>query len=281
MRHIGFHFSAAGGPEKALERAGDLNVDTVQIFLKNNNRWQGPPVKEQQIADFKYLREKQGPYRLFAHAGYLINPAGDGEVLEKSRRSLGDELHRASLLEIPYLVLHPGSHRDLGRTEGIKRIIETLDGTFEADSGDTVILLETTAGQGTSIGHRFEDLEEIMAASRFPQRLAVCLDTCHIFAAGYDLVDPEGYEKTIEQFSRFIGLEKLKLIHLNDSKRQKESRVDRHEHIGEGLIGDKGFKNLLNDRRLEDVPLVLETPKPDANSDQRNLERVLSLIDRK
>lgn len=281
MRHIGFHFSAAGGPEKALERAGDLNVDTVQIFLKNNNRWQGPPIKEQQIADFKHLRKKQGPYQLFAHAGYLINPAGDGEVLEKSRRALIDELYRASLLEIPCLVLHPGSHRDLGRPEGMKRIIETLDGAFEADPGETIILLETTAGQGTSIGHRFEDLEEIMAASRFPQRLAVCLDTCHIFAAGYDLVDPEKYEKTIEQFSRVIGLEKLKLIHLNDSKREQESRVDRHEHIGEGLIGDKGFENLLNDRRLEDIPLVLETPKPDADSDRRNLERVLSLIDRK
>ncbi len=281
MRHIGFHFSAAGGPDKALERAGDLKVDTVQIFLKNNNRWQGPPIKEQQIADFKHLREKQGPYRLFAHAGYLINPAGDGEVLEKSRRALADELNRASLLEIPFLVLHPGSHRDLGRPEGMKRIIQTLDMTFEADSGKTIILLETTAGQGTSIGHRFEDLAEIMTASRFPRRLAVCLDTCHIYAAGYDLVNPEGYEKTIEQFSRVIGLEKLKLIHLNDSKRERESRVDRHEHIGEGLIGDKGFENLLNDPRLEDIPLVLETPKADADSDQRNLERVLSLIHRK
>lgn len=225
------------------------------------------------------LNKKYGPYSLFAHTGYLINPAGDGEVLEKSRRALTDELKRADFLKIPFLVLHPGSHRDLGRREGLRRIIETLDITLGEDSGETEILLETTAGQGTSIGHRFEDLAEIINGSGQSRRLAVCLDTAHIFAAGYDLVDPEGYEKTISDFSSILGLERLKLIHLNDSRKECGSRVDRHEHIGDGLIGTTGLKNLLNDPRLTDIPLILETPKSDPESDERNLRKVLNLID--
>ena len=281
MRHIGFHLSAAGGPDRALERARELGIDTVQIFLKNNNRWEGPAITEKQAENFMRLRNKEGFSHLFAHAGYLINPAGDGEVLTKSRRALADELYRASQLKVPHLVIHPGSHRDLGRDEGMRRIIETLDTALQQDPGDTVILLETTAGQGTSIGHRFEDLAEIIEGSRQTERLAVCLDTCHIFAAGYGLVEPQEYEETISRFNRILGLDLLKLIHLNDSKKEQGSRVDRHEHIGEGLIGDRGFANLLNDPRLEEIPLVLETPKPDPESDRRNLARVQSLIKRK
>lgn len=278
MRYIGFHCSAAGGPARALERASKLGINTVQLFLKNNNRWQGPPISEAQREEFLSLNRRYGPYRLFAHSGYLINPAGDGEVLTKSRTALADELHRADFLDIPFLVLHPGSHRDLGREEGIRRIVETLDMALRKDGGTTRILLETTAGQGTSIGHRFEDLAEIISSCRESDRLAVCLDTAHIFAAGYDLVEAEGYEKTINEFSRILGLEMLQLIHLNDSKRECGSRVDRHEHIGEGLIGSRGLGNILNDPRLAEVPLILETPKPDPDSDARNLQRLLKLI---
>lgn len=277
MRKIGVHLSAAGGPARALQRAQDLPINTVQIFLKNNTRWQGPAITEEQRKKFLALNKSHGPWHLFAHAGYLINPAGEGQVLKKSRLALADELSRAAYLGIDYLVLHPGSHVGRGRAEGIRCIVETLDIALDRDKGDTIVLLETTAGQGTSIGHHFEDIAEIIEGSSLSGRLAVCLDTAHIFAAGYDLVKKEACEKTFSAFFKIFNPDMLKLIHLNDSKTACGSRVDRHEHIGKGKIGRKGMKNILTDPRLATVPLVLETPKPEDTSDLDNLQQVFQL----
>jgi deoxyribonuclease-4 len=276
-RKTGFHLSISGGVYKAVIEANREGYDALQIFLKNSSRWEGPPLKEKDIEIFKAEWGKTPSLEIYAHTGYLINIGGEGENLVKSMDLLNDELHRSSLLGVKYLVLHPGNHLGMGVDEGIKRIAANLDRTFEGSSASTEILLETTAGQGTSVGHRFEHIRDIMALSSCSSRLAVCLDTCHIFAAGYDISTPEGYDEMITAFDKIIGIDKLRLIHLNDSKKDMGSHVDRHDHIGKGIIGEKGFELLLTDERIKHVDIVLETPVDDESSNRINMETVKRL----
>ncbi len=277
-KKIGFHLSIAGGVHLAIDKAGELGINTLQIFLKNSNRWTAPPLDENDIKAFKSKWKNYPDLTISAHTGYLINPAGDGENLKKSMILLKDEISRAAMLGIKYLVLHPGNHKEKGIEEGIKCIVRTLDGIFSDDGTAVEILLETTAGQGSSVGHKFEHIRDIMAAGKYPHRLGVCLDTCHIFAAGYDISTGAGYAETMLEFDRIIGLDKLKLFHLNDSKKGCGSKVDRHEHLGLGFIGSEGISFFLNDERFNGIDFIMETPDDEIRSDRDNFDVALSLI---
>lgn len=277
-KKIGFHLSVAGGINLAIDKAAELGINALQVFLKNSNRWTAPPLPEKDIIAFRDKWKSYPGLSICAHTGYLINPAGDGENLEKSLILLADEIQRAEVLGIKKLVLHPGNHKGAGVEEGIKQIAFNIDSILESDNTEVEILLETTAGQGSSVGHRFEHIRDIIAASKYPDRFGVCLDTCHIFAAGYDITTEAGYRKTIEEFDRIIGIDKLKLFHLNDSKKGCGSKVDRHDHIGLGLIGSEGISYFLNDGRFDNTDFILETPDDEIRSDRDNLELILSLI---
>ncbi|HPC39522.1 MAG TPA: deoxyribonuclease IV [Spirochaetota bacterium] len=278
MRKIGVHLSISGGLYRAVEKAAQLNIQAVQIFLKNSNRWEAKPYSKEDIAAFVQAKDTAKDIEVFAHSGYLINLAGIGDVKKKSLTALTDELHRAEQLHIDYLVLHPGSHGGRGLDQGIDSIAENLSEVLTRTK-KTTILLETTAGQGSSIGHRFEQIRAIMDRASCPARLGVCLDTCHIFAAGYDMSQSEGYTRVFSEFDAVIGLKRLKLIHVNDSKKDCGSLVDRHEHIGKGCIGNEGFRLLLNDSKLASIPLVLETPKlNDDEADKMNLKTLRRLM---
>ena len=262
----------------AIDRAGELGINALQIFLKNSNRWTAPPFSEKDIQSFKDKWKLYPDLTISAHTGYLINPAGSGENLEKSMILLKDEIRRADLLGIKYLVLHPGNHKDKGIEDGIKIISRTLDEIFSEDNTPVEVLLETTAGQGSSVGHRFEHIRDILAGSRYSGRLGVCLDTCHIFAAGYDISTEQGCINTMNEFDRIIGIDKLKLFHLNDSKKGCGTHVDRHDHIGLGLIGNNGISFFLNDRRFNGIDFIMETPDDEVRSAGDNLEKALSLV---
>ncbi len=278
MRKIGVHLSISGGLYKALLKAKELDIDAIQIFLKNSNRWEAKPYNADDIQNFIRTFNTLPDLAIFAHSAYLINLAGTGDVLSKSLSALSDELHRAHQMHINYLVLHPGSHGGRGLESGIDTIAKSLDSIFKI-ALNTDILLETTAGQGSSIGHRFEHLRAIIDKSSYPDRLGICLDTCHIFAAGYDISKKETYRAVFSEFDSIIGLQKLKLIHINDSKKECGSRVDRHEHIGKGCIGIEGFRLLMNDSKLKNIPMILETPKSnDDEADKKNLKILWRLI---
>lgn len=275
MRYLGVHVSTAGGVDKAFNHIKALEINAAQIFLKNSNQWAALPYKPEIVDNFKKLWKEKPEIKIFAHTGYLINLAGEGETLEKSIAALADEIQRADQLGVNYLVLHPGSHKGAGETVGIKQIAAMLDKIFKENENDVSVLLETTAGQGNSVGYRFEHLRDIIDLSSNKKRLAVCLDTCHAYSAGYDLATVDGYEESISSFDKIIGLNQLKLIHLNDSKNPYQSKKDRHEHIGAGTLGLAGFKPLLTDKRIFDVPLILETPKSDDYTDDlKNLAQV-------
>jgi len=277
-KRLGFHLSAAGGVYNAIDEAAELGINALQIFTKNSNRWTAPPLKGSDIALFKEKWSAIDDLSITSHTGYLINLAGDGENLEKSKVLMKDEILRAHLLGIKYLVLHPGNHKEKGIDEGIKIIAKHLDQIFSEDETEVVVLLETTAGQGSSVGHRFEHIRDIIAASKYQSRLGVCLDTCHIFAAGYDISTPEGYASTMDEFNRTIGFDRLKLFHFNDSKKGTGSKVDRHEHIGLGIIGGTGLSLLLNDERFDHIDYIMETPVDDLRNDRDNLQTVLSML---
>ena len=275
---IGVHLSISGGLYHALEKAKDLKIQVVQIFLKNSNRWKAKPYSVDDIKKFIRVKSSMHDIAVFAHSGYLINLAGSGAIRNKSIIALADELNRAELLGIEYVTIHPGSHGGRGIDNGIDRVAEPLDRVFDKNM-KTKILLETTAGQGASIGHRFEQLRSIIDKSSNPDRLGVCMDTCHIFAAGYDISSKTIYPAVISEFNDIIGLEKLKLIHINDSKKKCGSRVDRHEHIGKGCIGNVGFRMLLHDSRLRNISMILETPKfNDDEADRMNLKKIRMLM---
>lgn len=279
-KKLGFHLSAAGGIHMAVDRASELGINALQVFLKNSNRWTAPPLSEIEIRSFKEKWNGYPDLTISAHTGYLINPAGEGENLDKSKILLSDEINRADKLGIKYLVLHPGNHKQKGIEEGIKCIAQTLDEVFSKDDSSVEVLLETTAGQGSSVGHRFEHIRDIISMSKYSHRLGVCLDTCHVFAAGYDISTEDGYLNTIEEFDKIIGINKLRLFHLNDSKKRCGSHVDRHDHIGLGLIGNKGISLFLNDKRFIGIDFIMETPDDDVRTNKDNLETVLSLLNR-
>jgi deoxyribonuclease-4 len=271
--------SIAGGTPLALERAEQAGCRVLQIFVKNNNRWVGKVISEEEVETFQKGWKRSVIQEIVAHDCYLINLASPlDELWQRSIDALIDELERCDRLGLSYLVTHPGSHMGTGEEQGVRRIAQAIDQIHQQD-WKVQIALETTAGQGTSVGYRFEHLRDIIGAVRQPDRLAVCMDTCHIFAAGYDIREEEDYQKTMESFDQTVGLDKLKIFHFNDSKREWASRVDRHEHIGQGEIGTSAFSWILNDDRLTGVPKILETPKGKTHrEDKRNLRVLRSLI---
>lgn len=276
---LGAHLSISGGLHKALETAGEYGCSALQIFTKNANNWKEKTLAGNEIERFNQARIKTGIKEIASHTSYLINLAGcDKEKFDKSMVALENELKRASDLNIPYVVMHPGSHMNKGVEKGMSQISKSINIVFENTPNiKTRLLLETTAGQGSSIGHTFEQLASILKKIKNKKRIGVCLDTCHIFAAGYDIRDENAYDKTMALFDAAIGYENLFFIHLNDSKKDLGSRVDRHEHIGEGKIGLPGFACIMNDKNLSGIPKIIETPG-EKNGQKWNSENLNTLI---
>ncbi len=278
---LGAHMSISGGVHTAVDRATSIGCTALQVFTKNNNQWNGKPFSENDIAFYKTKIEAAGIAPVVSHDSYLINLcATNSEILKKSRAAFIDEVERCEALGIPLLNFHPGSHLGAGDGEGIKRICESLNIAHDTTKDfKTKSVLEATAGQGTNIGYKFEHLRAIIDGVENPERMAVCIDTCHIFAAGYDIGTEEGYEKTFQEFDSIVGLERLAAFHINDSKKGLGSRIDRHEHIGKGAIGLNGFRLLMNDTRFAHIPKILETPKSDdLHEDVENMRALKNLI---
>lgn len=278
---IGAHMSIVGGVHNAIKRGKSVGCKTIQIFIKNNNRWNSPSLTELESVKFKELVEETNISPIIAHSSYLINMAAqDKKISVRSHYALIDELERCRMLGIKLFVIHPGYHNGAGINEGINRISETIDIIYEKINNiDVSIVLETTAGQGTSVGFRFEHIREIIDKTLYSKKILVCLDTAHIFEAGYDIKTMDGYEQTIKKFDEIIGLNRLSVIHINDSKTPVGSKVDRHEHIGKGMIGIDAFGFIMNDKRLRNIPKILETPKGvDLKEDKENLKILTNLI---
>ncbi|QGY38817.1 deoxyribonuclease IV [Pseudodesulfovibrio cashew] len=272
--YLGAHMSIAGGLHMAFEHIRKVGGTALQIFTRNQRQWKIPPLTPYDAELFAVAWEQWGDYPIAAHDSYLINLASPKvDQAERSGISFAEELRRIEALKVPYLVTHPGSHLGQGVDAGIERYAANLDKAIEASRTERgMVLLETTAGQGTNLGATFEELAAIIAVSRHADRLGVCYDTCHTFAAGYDIRTPEAYAETFAAFDRLIGLDRLKFFHLNDTKNPFGSHKDRHEHIGQGEIGLDGFRNLMRDARFADIPKTLETPKDkDLQDDVRNL----------
>ena len=270
---LGAHMSIAGGLHMAFERIASVGGTALQIFTRNQRQWKIPPLSGYDAELFAAAWEQWGDYPVAAHDSYLINLASpDPELSRRSIMVFAKELERIDALSIPWLVTHPGSHLGQGPEEGIRRYTRNLDEALERSAARGTVLLETTAGQGTNLGSTFEELAAIIEASAHPDRLGVCFDTCHAFAAGYDIRTPERYARVFDDFDRIIGLDRLRFFHLNDTKNAFGSHKDRHEHIGQGEIGLQGFRNLMRDPRFAAVPKTLETPKDaDLKDDVRNL----------
>ncbi len=278
---LGAHTSTTGGVSKAIERAEKLGFTAIQIFTKNNNRWFSKLLDEDEINKFKTVLKQSNIKFIVSHDSYLINLcAVKPDLLKKSREAFIDELTRCELLGIPFLNFHPGSHTGRGEEEGLKVIAESINIAHEKTKDFNVSsMLELTAGQGTALGYKFEHIAKIIEMVDEKERMSVCIDTAHIFAAGYDIRTNESYVKTMSEFDKIIGLEKLKCFHINDSKKELGSRIDRHEHIGKGFIGKEGFINIMNDKKVESVPKILETPKgKEQLEDLENLAILKSLI---
>lgn len=260
---LGAHMSISGGVHTAFERGKQVGCTTMQIFSKNNNQWKGKPLTEQDITNYKKEAKKTSIQPVVVHSSYLINLcAKDKTTLKKSRDAFFDELNRCQRLGIPYFVFHPGSHVGQGEDTGLKIIAESLNMLHERTKGYRVkSVVEVTAGQGSNLGYRFEQIRKLIRMVENKRRMGVCIDTCHLFAAGYDISSEKGYKQTFQAFDDIIGLKRLMVIHLNDSKGALGSRLDRHEHIGKGQIGDTGFSLIMKDKRLRDIPKILETPK--------------------
>jgi deoxyribonuclease IV len=277
---IGAHMSIAGGFTRAWDRAQAVGCQALQVFTKNNMQWEASPIKESLKAAF-LERTAALKFPVCGHAGYLINlGAPAGATATRSLKSLTDELERAEALGLPFLVLHPGSHMGQGEETGIKTVAKNLKAVLKNCRAKKVrVALETTAGQGNCLGHRFEHLAEIAEQVGMPSRIGYCFDTCHVFAAGFDISRPRGLATTLKEFDRLLGLENILAFHFNDSKTGLGSRVDRHEHIGKGHIGIEPFKEILNTRAFTKVPKILETPKTDdGRADMNNLKVLRGLI---
>lgn len=267
---LGAHVSAAGGVHRAPQRAADLPARAFQIFTKNQNQWVGKPLADDAVAAWFAELDRLGlrPEHVCSHDSYLINLAAvNGATLARSRAAFVDEIQRCARLRIPYLVWHPGSHLGAGEAAGIAAVAANADRCLEEAAAGPVpgtesvlLCIETTAGQGTNLGWRFEHLRDIIAASRHPERYAVAVDTCHVHAAGYDIVTPAGWRRTLAELDAKVGLDRVKVVHLNDSKRERGSRVDRHARIGQGTIGADAFGPIVRSRRLRHALMVLEVP---------------------
>jgi deoxyribonuclease-4 len=284
-RKFGAHMSIAGGCDRAVRAAEAVNFTTVQVFTKNNNQWNAPALSSEHVAAFQLALSETGISDPVAHTSYLINLGSPDEVLwRKSIDAMVIEVERCGLLGIGDLVVHPGAHMGAGEEAGLERITRAIDVVVDRTASLVVMIdLETTAGQGTNLGYRFEHIHEILRRVRRPERLGVCVDTCHIFAAGYPMNTVEEYDETIDRLSRSVGLENLRVWHLNDSCRELGSRVDRHAAIGAGKMGLEPFRHLVNDSRFRNLPMILETPKgieDGEDLDVRNLRALVQLVGR-
>jgi deoxyribonuclease-4 len=274
---LGAHVSTAGGLSTAFDRGEKLGCTAIQIFLKSPNRWQGRELANDEVEQFRARRAESPIGPVLAHAAYLLNLcAADEKTLERSRAGLADEMTRARRLELDGLVLHPGSHMGRGEDAGIDLIAASIDEVLgDLEEGPTRLLLEVTAGQGTGLGYRLEHLERIIERCSTADRLGLCLDTCHLFAAGYEVHTAKGLEALLSEVESRFGLDRLGCVHLNDSKRPLGSRRDRHANIGEGEIGEQAFNRLLGHDALAGVPLILETPLgDDKKGHERDLKRL-------
>lgn len=283
MAILGAHMSIAGGYYKAVEAAAEFGMDCVQLFTKNNNQWRAKPLADAEIEQFRAALAATGVRLPCAHDSYLINLASPDDALwSKSRDAFVVELERAEALGLIGVVMHPGSFVSSSEEAGLARIVTALDEVHRQTAGfRTQTLLETTAGQGTNLGHRFEHLAVILERVAAPERIGVCVDTCHIFAAGYPITSADDYAKTMAEFDRVIGVDRIRAFHLNDSVKEFGSRVDRHAKIGAGKLGLEPFRHLLNDPRFAQVPMYMETPKGDEEGEQLdaiNLRTLRSLI---
>lgn len=279
--YIGAHMSIAGGLYKAIDRAVAADCGSLQIFTRSANQWRSKELTERECQQFREACEHSGLHEVVSHDSYLINLAAPpGETREKSIAAFADEMETCARIGISKIVMHPGSYTNDTPEAGLRRIVEAFDQLFEtAVNYSGYILLETTAGQGTNLGRTFEELQVIINASRYPERFGVCFDTCHTYAAGYDTATPEGYAAVMEQFDALLGIERLQCFHMNDSKKGLGSRVDRHEHIGQGTLGLEPFRFIMNDPRFTKIPKIIETPKGDTDEmDQVNMALLRSLV---
>lgn len=280
---FGSHLSIAGGVHNAIVEARRLGFETVQVFVKNQRQWTAPPLSDADVSLWNVERDRMPIGPIIAHATYLVNLASaDPVLLQKSRDAFADELRRCDALGITGLVVHPGAAVGQSPDDAIRRVSESLNWIFERDPAIRAMpLLETTAGQGSTLGRTFGELGAMIAGVAESQRVGICIDTCHVFAAGYDIRDPATYAEMIALAERTVGLHRVRCWHLNDSRGDLGSRLDRHEHIGRGMIGDAGFANVVRDPRFTGVPMILETPKePDESGvdwDTVNVSRLRDL----
>jgi deoxyribonuclease-4 len=281
--------SVAGGLPRAVERAVVHRCAALQIFAKNANQWRGRPIPREEIRAFRASVKAGGIEPVISHASYLINLASTNPVLRKqSIEAIADEIDRAEALGLLGVVLHPGAYTAGNEADGLTLIADALLALLrERRRGKTMVLLENTAGQGTTLGATFEQLASIVAKTGDHRRIGVCLDTCHLLASGYDICSPEGYASTFAQFGRVVGFDRLRAFHMNDSKKPLGSRVDRHEHIGQGHLGLEPFRRIVNDRRFRDLPMLLETEKAAGKAtgpiaidplDEQNLNTLRALV---
>jgi len=279
--YLGAHMSIAGGIHLAIDRGVQAGCGVIQLFTQVSNQWRGKTPSDADAALFREKLAASGMHEVVSHDIYLINlAAAPGETRDKSLAGFGEEMRRCALLGINKIVMHPGSHVGDGEATGIARIVEAFDQLFAATPEFTgTVLLETTAGQGTNLGYTFEHLAAIIKGSAFPDRFGICFDTCHTFAAGYDLTNHDSYRQVWDDFDRIIGLDRLACFHINDSKKGLGCKVDRHEHIGQGAMGLEPFRFIMNDPRFAAVPKLLETPKGDNDEmDAINLSLLRRLI---
>jgi deoxyribonuclease-4 len=276
---FGFHISIAGGFSKVVERAEARGCETIQFFSRNPRGWKYDPLNKKEVKEFRITIKSSDLFPIFLHLPYLPNVAArNSKYYRRSINSIVEDLKRAEKLGAQYTIIHIGHRLESDEDQAIETVSQGIDQAFERVKNSVILLLENTAGQGTEIGYNFEQLRRIMDGVQEQKRMGICLDTAHSFEAGYDLSKKDGIERTLESFDQTIGLERLHLLHLNDSKTPLGSRKDRHWHIGEGYIGLKGFRYLINHPLLKHLPGIMETPRKDTVEDLKNMEVIRSLM---
>lgn len=276
---LGFHCSVGKGLKNTVDEAISLQCETIQIFSRSPRSWYRRQFDKKEISEFQELLKKNDIFPLVVHMLYLPNLASsDKKLYKKSVDVLIDELKRCKILGAQYLAIHPGRYSTGNFETGIKNIIDAINFTFLKVKNKTMLLLENLAGGKTDIGWRFEELRRIIDNVNEKNRLGICLDTCHLFAAGYE-ISKSGFDRTVKEFDEIVGLEYLKLLHLNDSKNILGSKIDRHTHIGEGNIGLKGFRAVVNHPKIKNIPGILETPRGNLSDDRKNIKKLMGLME--
>jgi len=277
---FGFHISIAGGFSKVVERAEVRGCETIQFFSRNPRGWKYDPLNKKEVREFRIMIKSSDLFPIFLHLPYLPNVAAqNSKYYRRSINSIVDDLKRAEKLGAQYLIIHIGHRMEASEDQALEAVSQGIDQAFERAKNSVILLLENTAGQGTEIGYNFEHLRRILDGVHDRERMGICLDTAHAFEAGYDLSRKEGIEETLESFDRTIGLKRLHLLHLNDSKTPLGSRKDRHWHIGEGYLGKEGFRGLINHPSIRILPGIMETPRKDTVEDLKNMTVIRSLME--